>query len=118
MPVILNLLPENWEAKVVKVVDQENGVICISHRKSADMSGDLKLGVTKMFAIFHIEDVFCMAGERYRTNPDHSVAQLLAGHVDLTARSIVSEGGQTMAAVFHTAASQLLLSQTISIKVK
>ena len=114
VPVILNLLPEDWEAKVVKVVDQENGVICISHRKGVDMSGDLKLGVTKMFAIFHIEDVFSMTGGRYRTNPDHSVAQLLAGYVDLTARSIVSEGGQTMAAVFHTAASQLLLSQTIS----
>lgn len=114
VPVILNLLPEDWEAKVVKVVDQENGVICISHRKGHDMSGDLKLGVTKMFAVFHIEDVFCMAGGKYRTSPDHCVAQLLPGYVDLTARSIVSEGGQTMAAVFHTAASQLLLSQMIS----
>jgi len=114
VPVILNLLPEDWEARVVKVVDQENGVICINHRKGLDMSGDLKLGVNKMFAIFHLEDVFGVSGVKYRTSPDHSVAQLLPGYVDLTARSIVSEGGQTMAGVFHTAASQLLLSQMIT----
>jgi len=114
VPVILNLLPEDWEARVVKVVDLENGVICISHRKGLDMSGDLKLGVTKMFAIFHIEDVYSMSGGKYRSTPEHCVAQLLPGYVDLTARSIASEGGQTMAAVFHTAASQILLSQMIS----
>eukprot|EP00092_Neocalanus_flemingeri_P001498 GFUD01001599.1.p1 GENE.GFUD01001599.1~~GFUD01001599.1.p1 ORF type:complete len:972 (-),score=277.02 GFUD01001599.1:75-2990(-) len=114
VPIILNLLPEDWEARVVKVVDQDNGVICINHRKGLDMSGDLKLGVTKMFAIFHLEDVWGISGGKYRTSPEHCVAQLLPGYVDLTARSIVSEGGQTMAGVFQTAASQILLSQMIS----
>ena len=52
VPVVLNLLPEEWEAKVVKVIDLENGVVQINSRQTGtDMSGDLGLGVTKMFAI-------------------------------------------------------------------
>ena len=86
---ILNLLPADWEAKVDKIVDQENGVICISHKDGLDMSGELKLGVTKMFAIFHIEDVYSVTGDRYKTGPDQTIFSLSQQPVDLTARCIV-----------------------------
>merc|ERR1711962_739221 len=110
--VLINLLPQTWEAKVVKAVDAENGVIQISCRKAgADMSGDLKLGVTKIFAIFHVDDVFTNVGTRFRQTPNDSVLHLRGSCVDLTARSIVSDASCSMAGVFHTAASQILLSQ-------
>ena len=38
------------------MVDSENGVISVQHKEAGtDMSGDLGLGVTKIFVIFHIE---------------------------------------------------------------
>ena len=122
VPLVINLLPETWEAKVVKVIDLENGVIQISSRQAgADMSGDLGLGVTKIFAIFHIEDVFCFTGELFRTGalPRGDVgssgsallASLKGKNVDLTARSIVSDASCSFAGLFQIAASQILLSQ-------
>ena len=112
VPVVLNLLPEEWEARVVKCVDLEHGVIQLTCRSpGGDMSGDLKLGVTKMFALFHIEDVFSAAGCSYRRGPNDSVAMLRGSYVDLTARSIVSDALCSMAGVFHKAATQILLSQ-------
>ena len=86
---VLSLLPADWEAKVEKIVDQENGVICISHRDGLDMSGELRLGVRKMFAIFHIEDVYSVTGDRYRRGPDQTIFSLAKQPVDLTARCIV-----------------------------
>lgn len=86
---ILNLLPADWEARVEKIVDHENGVICIRHRDGLDMSGELKLGVTKMFAIFHIEDVYSVTGGKYRLGPDQTIFCLAKQYVDLTARCIV-----------------------------
>ena len=110
---ILNLLPSSWEARIVKVVDADHGVICIQPRQSGvDMSGNLGLAVTKMFCIFHLDDVYGVAGDKYRTGPDTSIAALLQCPVDLSARCIVSEGGQSIASLYHTAASQSLLAQT------
>ena len=40
----------------MQMVDSENGVISVQHKEAGtDMSGDLGLGVTKIFVIFHIE---------------------------------------------------------------
>ena len=89
VPLVLNLVPADWEARVEKIVDHENGVICISHKDGLDMSGELKLGVTKMFAIFHIEDVYSVTGDRYRVGPDQTIFSLAKQLVDLTARCIV-----------------------------
>jgi hypothetical protein len=113
VPVLLNLLPEEWEAKVVKLVDQEHGVVQISSRAQhgTDMSGDLKLKVTKMFAMFHIEDVFSATGEPYRCGPTDTMAHLQGCCVDLTARSVASDASTTRAGLFQIATSQLLLSQ-------
>merc|ERR1719447_2388861 len=124
VPVVLNLLPEEWEAKVVKVIDQENGVIQITSKqlRAADMSGDLRLGVTKIFAIFHIEDVYCFTGELFRcgslprgdtTSAGGSamLSSLREKSVDLIARSIVSDANCSRAGLFQIAASQILLSQ-------
>ena len=86
---ILNLLPADWEARVEKIVDHENGVIGISHKDGLDMSGELKLGVTKMYAIFHIEDVYSVTGDKYRVGPDQTIFSLAKQLVDLTARCIV-----------------------------
>ena len=88
---ILNLLPADWEARVDKIVDHENGVICVSHKDGLDMSGDLRLGVTKMFAVFHIEDVYSVTGEKYKVGPDQTIFSLLRTPVDLTARCIVRQ---------------------------
>ena len=123
VPVVLNLLPEDWEAKVVKVIDLENGVVQINSRQAgADMSGDLGLGVTKIFAMFHIEDVYCFTGELFRsgTFPRGDIgssggsallSSLKGKSVDLTARSIVSDASCSFAGLFQIAASQILLSQ-------
>ena len=86
---ILNLLPADWEARVDKIVDQENGVICVTHKDGLDMSGELRLGVTKIFAIFHIEDVYTITGDKYRVGPDQTIFSLAKQPVDLTARCIV-----------------------------
>ena len=52
---VLNLLPLNWDARIVKMVDSENGVISVQHKEAgADMSGDLGLVVTNIFVIFNI----------------------------------------------------------------
>ena len=53
---VLNLLPLNWDARIVKMVDSENGVISVKHKEAGtDMSGDLGLAVTTIFVIFNIE---------------------------------------------------------------
>ena len=53
---VLILLPLNWDARIVKMVDSENGVISVQHKEAgADMSGDLRLVVTNIFDIFNIE---------------------------------------------------------------
>ena len=112
VPVLLNLLPPEWQGQVVKVVDGEHGVVQLSTREQGgDMSGDLKLGVSKMFAIFHIEDVFSASGIPFKKSPNDTMVSLRGSWVDLTARSIVSDASCSVAGVFHTAASQLLLSQ-------
>ncbi len=107
VPVLLNMLPSSWEASVYKVVDDENGVIVIKHRRGSNMSGDNKLKIIKMFAIFHIDDVYTSSGEKFRRSPTEFMLQLHNQEVDLTARSIVGEGA--FEGVF-TAASQLNLS--------
>ena len=107
VPVLLNLLPDSWEAKVYKVVDDENGVIIIKHKRGSNMTNDPKLKITKMFAIFHIDDVYTAAGEKFRRSPAEFMLQLHSHDVDLSARSIVGEGAYE--GVF-TAASQLNLS--------
>ena len=110
---ILNLLPEQWQARIVKMVDLENGVICIQHKMGQDMSGELELGVTKIYCIFHLDDVYSVTGDKYRTGPDtNTLAPLLNTPVDLTARYIVSDGGHSIASMYHKAASLCLLSQT------
>ena len=116
--VVMNLLPEHWEASIVKAVDHENGVICIQHRKQGvDLSGDLHLGVTKLFAIFHLEDVYTETGERMKNNTGNleSVQNMLHTPVDLSMRCLVPDGGQTLASMYHTAASQSVLAQTVKV---
>ena len=107
VPVLLNMLPSSWVASVYKVVDDENGVIMIKHRNNASLSDDKKLQINKMFAIFHIEDVYTSSGERFRKSPNEFMLQLHNLDVDLTARSIVGEGAYE--GVFASA-SQLNLS--------
>ena len=62
----MNLLPEMWEGRVVKAVDNDNGVIMVTHKHGADMSGDLGLGVSKLYAIFHLDDVYNDSGAKLR----------------------------------------------------
>ena len=107
VPVLVNMLPSSWEASVYKVVDDENAVICIKHKRGSNLSGDSKLKIMKMFVIFHIDDVFTSSGEKFRKSPNEFMLQLHNQDVDLTARSIVGEGAYE--GVF-TAASQLNLS--------
>ena len=71
------------------------------------MSGDPKLKITKLFAIFHIEDVYTLQGDRFRRSPSEFMLQLKDQPVDLMARSIVGEG---VRAGVLLAASQLNLS--------
>ena len=102
---ILNLLPDMWQAKIVKMVDQENGVICIQHKMGLNMTDDRELEVTKIYCIFHLDDVFSVMGDKYRTGPDtNSIAPLLNTSVDLTARYIVPDGGHSIASMYHKAA--------------
>ena len=112
VPVLLNLLPAGWEAAVVKAVDGEHGVVQLStSAPGGDLSGALGLGVTKMFAIFHVDDVYSASGEPYRRGPADTATALRGAAVDLRARSIVSDAATSLSGLFHTAASQILLSQ-------
>jgi hypothetical protein len=56
------------------------------------MSGDPKMKITKLYAIFHIEDVYTLQGDKFRKSPSEFMLQLKEQPVDLTARSIVGEG--------------------------
>ena len=47
VPVLLNMLPPDWEAKVYRVIDDDNGVIVIKHKKNYNMSYDDRLKITK-----------------------------------------------------------------------
>ena len=97
---------------MVKAIDKENGVICIQHKNQGDdLSGDLALGVSKIHAIFHIDDVFNTSGEKFRANPDTNALTLVGAFVDLTARCLINES-LSVASLYHDAASQSLLAQT------
>ncbi len=58
------------------------------------MSGDSKMKISKLYAIFHIDDVYTAQGEKFRKSPAEFMLQLKEQPVDLTARSIVGEGVQ------------------------
>ena len=94
------------------MVDNDNGVISVQPKEAGtDMSGDLGLGVTNIFVIFNIEDVYGVTGDKYRTGPETNIQSILGKPVDLTARCIVSEGA-SIASLYHTAASQSMLAMT------
>jgi hypothetical protein len=50
--------------------------------------------ISKLYAIFHIDDVYTAQGEKFRKSPAEFMLQLKEQPVDLTARSIVGEGVQ------------------------
>ena len=69
------------------MVDNDNGVISVQPKETGtDMSGDLGLGVTNIFVIFNIEDVYGVTGDKYRTGPETNIQSILGKPVDLTAR--------------------------------
>ena len=107
VPVLLNMLPPDWVARVHRVIDDDNGVIVIKHKRDCNMSYDTRLKITKMFAIFHVEDVYTPSGDKFRKSPSEFMLQLHNLEVDLTARSIVGEGANEGVL---TSASQLNLS--------
>jgi len=107
VPAILNLLPEDWSATVCKIVDADYGIIKITHRKDEDMSGAAGLNVRRMFAIFHVEDVYNISGDPFRSPGFSPLGDLLNYPVDLTARSIVDEVSGP--GVLNTIAKQIIL---------
>jgi hypothetical protein len=50
--------------------------------------------ISRLYAIFHIDDVYTAQGEKFRKSPAEFMLQLKEQPVDLTARSIVGEGVQ------------------------
>ncbi len=85
---MLNGLPEGWGAEVVASLDDQFGIIKIS---SVTRDRELAPGVSFIYAMFHIEDVFDMAGVPAILNPNIAMNKLMNCHVNLTARSICKE---------------------------
>ena len=76
---VLNGLPEGWGAEVVASLDDQFGIIKIS---SVTRDRELAPGVSFIYAMFHIEDVYDMAGVPAILNPNIA----MNCHVNLTAR--------------------------------
>ena len=85
---VLNGLPDGWGAEIVASLDDQFGIIKIS---SLTRDRELDPGVTFMYALFHIEDVYDMAGVPAFLNPTISMGKLMNVHVNLTARSICKQ---------------------------
>ena len=84
---VLNGLPEGWGAEIVASLDDQFGIIKISNVTRDNLAP----GVNLLYAMFHIEDVYDMAGLPAFLNPNISMSQLMNCHVNLTARSICKE---------------------------
>ena len=85
---MLNGLPSGWGAEIVASLDDQFGIIKIS---SVTRAQDLDPGVSFIYAMFHIEDVYDMAGVPAFLNPNIAMSKLMNCQVNLTARSICKE---------------------------
>ena len=97
---MLNGLPEGWGAEVVASLDDQFGIIKISSvARDRDLApGGVSAktrrdesGVSFIYAMFHIEDVYDMAGVPAILNPNIAMNKLMNCQVNLTARSICKE---------------------------
>jgi len=84
---VLNGLPNFWKAQVVAALNDDFGIIRITHSQGLDFAP----GVYTMFALFHIEDVFDANGLPAIKSANVTMANMMDSHVDLTARSISLE---------------------------
>ena len=81
---VLNGLPEDWIAEIVAAVDQDFGIIKISHARGHSLGR----GVHILYALFHIEDVYDYHGLPSIQNPNITMNNVMNCKVNLTARSI------------------------------
>ena len=83
----LNGIPNNWIAEVVAYVSSEFGTIKISHQSGSNIGHR----VDKLYAMFHIEDVFDAYGVPAINSPNVKMDNLLRCQVDLTAYRVLFE---------------------------
>ena len=81
---VLNGLPGDWIAEIVAAVDQDFGIIKISH----SLGHSLGRGVNFIYSLFHIEDVYDYNGNPSIQNPKITMSSVMNCKVNLTARSI------------------------------
>merc|ERR1719312_1084406 len=84
---VLNGLPHHWQAQVVAALDEDLGIIKISHSQGLDIAPR----VSSMLALFHVEDVFDANGIPAIKSANVSMSNMLDSFVDLTARPISVE---------------------------
>ena len=84
---MLNGLPDGWGAEIVASLDDQFGIIKISSTRDRELAPDVAI----IYALFHIEDVYDMAGVPALLNPNIKMSKLIHCHVNLTARSICKE---------------------------
>ena len=68
-------------------LDDQFGIIKISSLRDRELAPDVAI----IYALFHIEDVYDMAGVPALLNPNIQMSKLMNCHVNLTARSICKE---------------------------
>ena len=85
--VVLDSLPDSWQAVVVAEISKEFGIIRISNKTEGKITLNTGRSLDLLNVLFHVEDVFCENGERaiLRNVP---MSSLLNKSVQLTARSI------------------------------
>ena len=88
--VVLDSLPDSWQAVIVAVISTEFGIIRISNKTPGNMTLASGRSLQLLNVLFHIEDVFCEEGEK-AMRKNFTLASLLNRSVQLTARSICSE---------------------------
>ena len=84
---VLNGLPHHWQAQVVAALDEDLGIIKISHSQGLDIAPR----VSSMLALFHVEDVFDANGIPAIKSANVSMSNMMDSFVDLTARPISVE---------------------------
>ena len=87
LQVVLDTLPDSWQAVVVAEISREFGIIRISSKVPGKISLNTGRSLNLLNVLFHIEDVFCENGERAIQN-NVAITSLLNKSVQLTARSI------------------------------
>ena len=89
--VVLDCLPDSWQAVVVAEISKEFGIIRICKKGPGNISLPSGKSLKLLNVLFHIEDVFCEDGEK-AVRKNVALGSLLNRSVHLTARSICSQG--------------------------